>query len=374
MSDPAALLSAADVQRLLEDPSAEGRSEIAGKVGRALEGALNDAERGLAEQILLILARDAAVQVRAALARSVEHSPHVPRDVAFALARDVEQVALPLLRFSQSLTEEDLLALVANTNDQGRLAMAGRDTVSARLSARLVELGDEATVVRLLANEGAEIAETSHVRALDRFGAGSAVPDTMAARRSLPPQIAERLVDLVSETVRMHLVERHAMSPDIAAELVLEIRDRALRNMLGAQVESAFATAARLHRGGTLTPQLILRALCLGDLAFFEASLAVQAGLPLMNAQKLLHEGGKAGFDGLYGKSGLPAEQLPLFEAAFAVACETDFENEADAFEQRRRRVIERVLTAHEGDAEAPAAAAWLIAKLEALEAPKHAA
>jgi uncharacterized protein (DUF2336 family) len=367
-------LTAADVQRLLEDPSAESRGEIASKVGRSLDSALNDAERGLAEQILLILARDAAIQVRAALARSVEKSAHVPRDVAFALARDVEQVSLPLLRFSQSLTEEDLLTLVATTTDEGRLAMAGRDSVSARLSSRLVELGNEATVVRLMANDGADIEAESHAKALDRFGSSSAVPDAMAARRVLPPAVAERLVDLVSEAVRTHLVEHHAMSPDVAAELVLEIRDRALKNMIGDQVESAISVATRLHKGGTLNAPLILRALCLGDAPFFEASLAVLAGIPLMNAQKLLYEGGKPGFDGLYGKSALPPEQLPLFRAAFEVACETDFESEEDAFEQRRRRVIERVLTAHEGDEGAPAAAEWLIAKLEALEAPAHAA
>jgi uncharacterized protein (DUF2336 family) len=366
-------LTAADVQRLLEDPSADARGEIASKVGRSLDSALNESERGLAEQILLILARDAAIQVRAALARSVERSAHVPRDVAFALARDVEQVSLPLLRFSQSLTEEDLLTLVANTTDEGRLAMAGRDTVSARLSSRLVELGNEATVVRLMSNDGADVEEESHSRALERFGGNSAVPDAMAARRTLSPSIAERLVELVSEAVRTHLVEHHAMSPDVAAELVLEIRDRALKNMIGDQVESATSVATRLHKGGTLTPPLILRALCLGDAPFFEASLAVLSGIPLMNAQKLLYEGGKAGFGGLYGKSGLPADQLSLFQAAFDVACETDFEGEDDAFEQRRRRVIERVLTAHEGN-DAPAAADWLIAKLEALEAPAHAA
>jgi hypothetical protein len=122
-----------------------------------------------------------------------------------------------------------------------------------------------------------------------------------------------------------------------------------------------------------LSAPLILRALCLGDVSFFEASLAVLGNIPLMNTQKLLYEGAKAGFAGLYAKSGLPAEQQPLFQAAFEVARETDFEDEEDAFEQRRRRVIERVLTAHEGD-DAPAAANWLIAKLEALEAPARAA
>lgn len=367
-------LTAADVQRLLEDPSSDSRGEIASKVGHSLDGALNETERGLAEQILLILARDAAVQVRAALARSVEKSAHVPRDVAYALARDVEQVSLPLLRFSQSLTEEDLLTLVATTSDEGRLAMAGRDSVSSRLSSRLVELGNEATVVRLMSNEGAEIEDAAHAKALDRFGNSAAVPDAMASRRTLPAAVAERLVDLVSDAVRTHLVEHHAMSPDVAAELVLEIRDRALKNMIGDEVESATSVATRLHKGGTLSAPLILRALCLGDAPFFEASLAVLAGIPLMNAQKLLYDGGKAGFDGLYGKSGLPADQLPLFRAAFEVACETDFEGEEDAFEQRRRRVIERVLTAHEGDDSAPAAATWLIAKLEELEAPQKAA
>lgn len=369
MTQSSSPLTQEDVERLLKDPSADGRSEVAAKMGRALDSDLSANERGMAEQVLLMLARDAAVQVRAALAESIRHSAHVPREVAMRLARDVDQVAFPLLRFSESLTEDDLVELVASTDDSGRDELAQRRTVSSRLAERLIELGNEGTVVRLMQNEGAEIDEVSFSRAVDRFGAASGVPEAIAHRRLIPPRIAERLVAMVSETVRQYLVSHHAMSPDVASDLILESRDRALKDLTGGDVarESAIALARRLHGNGTLTPALILRALCLGDISFCEAGMSVLSGVPLINAQKLMHDAGGKGFEALYQRSGLPEQQLDLFRVAMQVADETDFDGEQDGFERRRRRIIERILTFREGASGEEIE--YLVQKLESLAA-----
>jgi uncharacterized protein (DUF2336 family) len=374
MTQTSAPLSQEDVERLLQDPSADGRSEVAGRVGQSIESDLSAGERALAEQVLLMLARDAAVQVRAALAESIRHSAHVPREVALRLARDVDQVAFPLLRFSESLTDDDLSELVESTDDSGRDELAQRRTVSARLAERLIELGNEGTVVRLMQNEGAEIDEISFTRAVERFGAASNVPDAIAHRRLIPPRIAERLVQMVSDSVRQYLVSHHAMSPDVASDLILESRDRALKDLTGGDVarESAIALARRLHGNGTLTPALILRALCLGDTGFCEAGMSVLSGVPLINTQKLIHDAGGKGFEALYQRSGLPEPQLDLFRIAMQVADETDFDGEADAFERRRRRIIERILTFREGAAGEEIE--YLVQKLESLEPEQHAA
>jgi len=98
-------LSQADVARLLADPSQEARADTAAKLAQQVDAeGLTDTERQLAIDIVRVMAQDAAVRVREALSRNLKHSKYLPHDVAEALARDVEQVALPILEFSSTKT------------------------------------------------------------------------------------------------------------------------------------------------------------------------------------------------------------------------------------------------------------------------------
>ncbi len=56
------------------------------------------------------------LRVREALAAHLKNSPDLAHDVAVALARDVDSVSLPMLKFSEVLTDEDLIEIV---RDQG---------------------------------------------------------------------------------------------------------------------------------------------------------------------------------------------------------------------------------------------------------------
>ncbi|HLO75939.1 MAG TPA: hypothetical protein VK196_05730, partial [Magnetospirillum sp.] len=100
-----------DVARLLANPSADTRVEIAGKIAEQ-HSALSKSQRKLAEDIFRLMVKDAEVRVRQALSRQLKENPLVPHDVAISLARDVDAVALPMLQFSEVLTDEDLIEIV----------------------------------------------------------------------------------------------------------------------------------------------------------------------------------------------------------------------------------------------------------------------
>ena len=88
-------LSKEDVAKLMADPSAKNRAETSGKLA-AQFGAdeLGPAERQIAEDIFRALVKDVEVQVRESLSAHLKSSPDVPHDIALALARDVDTVAL----------------------------------------------------------------------------------------------------------------------------------------------------------------------------------------------------------------------------------------------------------------------------------------
>ena len=101
----------------------------------------------------------------------------------------------------------------------------------------------------------------------------------------------------------------------------------------------------QLYANGRLTPSIVLRALCMGDMKFFEYAMARRVGIPVLNARMLIHDSGVLGLDGLYGKSGMPRSLYPAVKAALAVAREMDYDGEEGDRERYARRMLERVLT-----------------------------
>jgi uncharacterized protein (DUF2336 family) len=152
----ATFLTQDDVTRLMNDPSAETRAETANRVATLYSrDMLNETELALAEKIIRAMAADVEVKVRESLSKQLQESPTLPHDVALTLARDVDSVALPVLEFSEALTDEDLIEIVHNSDASKQMAIARRPAVSTDVSDALVDTGDEQVVVTLVENDSA---------------------------------------------------------------------------------------------------------------------------------------------------------------------------------------------------------------------------
>ena len=344
-------LSHADVERLLSDPSADTRAAVATKIASNIDRELSDSERRLAEEIVRVMAQDASRTVREALSASVKMSKQLPHDVAVRLAKDIDEVALPILEFSEVLTDTDLIDIVRNTAEGKQQAVARRDGLSGTVSDALVETDNPAVVEVLVGNPGAEISDSTLSRVVDRFGEIEAIQNPLAHRASLPLTVAERLVARVSDSLRDHLMAQHDLSADTATDLLLAARERATMGLAdGIDDDDRLSSLVdQLATGGRLSPSLILRSLCMGDTKFFEFALARLASIPPMNAGVLIQDSGGLGFKSLYGKAGLPERLFSAFRTAVNVAEETDFGG-ADYDRHRfARTMLERILTQSEG-------------------------
>ncbi len=345
MSAP--MLTEQDVERLLTDPSANNRAETVAKVAQIYDPEkLTDAERKMAEEIFHVMVQDAEVRVRQALAVNVKENPFLPQDVALALARDVDDVSLPILEFSKVLSDADLVEIIREADTAKLTAIAGRESVSEQLSDALVGTGNEEAVGRLVANDGADISEKSFQKVIDDFGDKESIQNSLVGRKQLPVTIAERLVTVVSESLRDQLVTRHELSPDLAADLLMQSRERAT---IGLSKESDEGSVERLveqlHEHGRLTPSIILRSVCMGDMSFFEYSMAKLVGIPITNARTLIHDSGHLGLSRLFKEAKLPEHLFPAIRAAIDVERETDYDGGENDRERYTRRMIERILT-----------------------------
>jgi uncharacterized protein (DUF2336 family) len=191
MVAPSQHLTLADVQRLIDEPSAEARADTAARVAQVFAApSLTERERAIAQDVLSTLACDTEVQVRRALAENVKDNPDLPPELAKRLARDVAEVATPILEFSTVFSDDELLSVIFAESNQHQAAIARRKQVPEHLSAALVECGDENVVATLMQNTTAVVADKTVHRALDRFGAVEQVNAAIVHR----PQHARSVV------------------------------------------------------------------------------------------------------------------------------------------------------------------------------------
>ena len=340
-----------DVNRLAQDSSPAARAGTAAKLAQQFNtSSFSPAELALAEGIFRVMVRDAEVRVREALSANLKHNPLLPHDVAVALAKDVDSVALPVISVSEVLTTEDLVQIVRSQGTPSRLdAIAGRKEVGAEVSAAIVDIGSENVVAKLLANPGAAFDEPTLHKVVDKFGDSEAIQGPLVHRSVLPVTVAERLVTQVAEHLQAHLLANHKISPDLALDLVLQSRERATVGIaMGVSASALASLVQQLSDNKRLTGSLVLRAICMGNLRFFEHAVAAMAGVPVGNTRMLMHDPGRSGLTTIWSKAALPGSYLPAVQAALDVVVQTELDGLDQDPERYSRRIIERLLTQYE--------------------------
>ncbi len=340
-------LSMEDVQELLKNPSEEARLNTADKISKQFTGEnFSDSEKAIAEEIFRIMSKDVEIRVRETLAKNLKKSSKIPHDIAKTMAKDVDEVALPILKFSQVLTSEDLIEIINTGSDSKQFAIASRPIVQEDVSAALIEKGSETTVATLISNEGAKIKEESFHVALERFPESENVKRPMAMRASLPMSVAENLVAKVSQELQKYILAHHDLPPDVVANLVMQSQEKTTIGLSSrASEDDTHELVAQLLEKGRLTPSILIRSLCMGETKFFEHAMAIITKLPIHNVRVLIYDSGDLGFKGLYEKAKLPAGLFIAFSAAIEIIKETELDGEEGDVERFTRKVIERILT-----------------------------
>ncbi len=337
-----------DILRLMKGETPEQRASVAHRLCRRIAlDVLTDRERAFAEEIMGILAQDAADLVRRTMSVTLRNSPILPRTIALRLAQDIESVALPILQDSPVFTDEDLIELVLSATASKQAAIAAREEVSLTLTEVIAEHGAIEAVRALSVNDGAEFTDKAFDDTLRRHGTDDAVQSGLIKREHIPTHIAEKMVTLVSGHMFDLLVNRHELPAQMAIDLAGGARERATIDL----VEQAGRShdlprfVSQLNLNGRLSHSLIMRALCCGQMPFVEHSLAELSGVGHQRVWLMIHDAGPLGLQAVFDRAGLPRKMLPAFRAAVNVFHETSHDGGSNDRARFRARMIERVLT-----------------------------
>lgn len=341
-------LSEDDVNRLLRDTTSDTRIDMTDRIAGAYsQTALSQHENMIAEQIFRLLLRDTEVRVRIALAEHVKSSTVIPHDIIKKMAKDVEEVALPLLQHSQVLTDDDLVELINASNESSRhVAICKRSKVSVVVSDTLLGKGGDEVVSALADNEGAEISEAGVGKIIESHRDNNALMQRLVNRQNLPVAAVNKLINAVSSTLADTLKKKYNISADHIDQEVEKAREKETLQVIrhARTPEDVMKIITQLRSFNRLSPSIILSALCQGNFEFFETSLAVLAKLPVENARALINDRGELGFRAIYNKSGLPDAMFPAVNMLLRVVHQLNEEGEQVGSSHYANRIVERIL------------------------------
>jgi uncharacterized protein (DUF2336 family) len=348
MATTRSALTESDIRTLVKGATADERAAAAYKLCRTLDTAqLSDEDRETAAEILRVMAGDAAELVRRALVVTLKESALVPRDVALKLARDVENIALPMLNCSPVFLDSDLTEIVRLGGPVRQLAIARRPMLSRTVTDAIAEHGGERAVAAACANDNADFAESALQQVMARFEKHEKVLAAVAYREVLPLSVSEKLIRLVSDQVRDHLIAHHAVGAETALGIAIGAAERATIDLVDQAARTADVRGFVSHLAveKRLTPSLLLRALAQGHMTFFEWSVADLAGVPHHRTWLMIHDAGPLGLRAIYERAGLPARLFPAFRAAVDTFHSMEFDGGARDLERFQERMLQRFLT-----------------------------
>jgi uncharacterized protein (DUF2336 family) len=318
------------------------------------------------EGALLMLLDDPSPLVREAMATVFAHTPDAPPAIVRALCADQVSVALPILECSPLLLDADLVDIVAGGSTEVQCAVARRTDLPTSICAAIAEVGCVDACLILIDNPGAELAQISLDRIVERFGHIAAVREQLLDSHELPAATRLALVAKLSGALVNFVTTRNWLSADRAEMAATEACERSTVNIAAtSQTQDLRALVRHLRETGQLTAGLILRALLSGNTEMFELAIAELTGMSEARVGAILNERAGSGLVALLTRAGFPQSTFSAFRAALAATEELGFVGTVDGAARLRRRMVERVLTSCAHDAATTEALLTLLRRFE---------
>jgi uncharacterized protein (DUF2336 family) len=299
-----------DVKQLRNNPSTEVKRNITEQLVQHFNsGQFEKNEANLAIEVMNLLAQDSEIKIRKTLSDNLKDNTAIPHALALRLAKDVAEVAVPMLEVSILLTQEDLISIVKSSNEISALtAIADRKDVSGPLSGALIDTSHAVVVNTLVNNKDAHLSADHISEVMEKFAKSGTIIEALVNRGTLPVGIVERMLEFVSDELKGQLIKQYKVSGEMATDIMAETNEQATLDLLCDNDNERVIQQLidYLHKNKKLTQSIILRALCKGDFVFFERGLAKLSDTSIEDAHAILYEEGATSFAALYKSAGMP--------------------------------------------------------------------
>lgn len=342
-------LNIQDVKNLSKNPHAENKAVVAQKVSAYYNGhTVTPRGMKLAEDIFRIMIRDVEIKVRQVLAESLKNCHNLPEDLITSVIRDTDSVAVPFIKFYSDLSNEDLIKILNIPSLSKQKAVAQRLNLSNEISQYIVEKCPEEVVGTLISNETANIHENTYDKIIEKYRDNEEIQKRLVLRAELPTSVIEKIANLLSEELKKRLILSHNLPVNLATDIIEEVKEKTTLRISeeyssDKQIEEL---VHQLYTSNRLTANLVVRAICMGDLKFFEYALVYLSNTPITEVRKVLFN---SSIDfmvrNLLRKAYIPKTMFPAVFSALKVIREIRFDCRKNNRKSFTHKVIERILS-----------------------------
>jgi uncharacterized protein (DUF2336 family) len=307
---------------------------------------------GLFDEVIAKLATAIETKARAKLSIRLADVPTAPVGVVRMLAFDDDiDVARPVLKDSERLTDPDLVANASSKSQQHLAAISERKSLSEAVTDVLVSRGNRDVVHSVVRNAGARFSDAAFRMLVKRSSSDDALAMHVGARPDLPRQHFLRLLEEASATVRGRLAAENPTAAAAAAvegvlsEVVGGIRSETRK--ISSQYATAAAEVGKLKQDGHLGEAEVYKFARENRFEESAVSLSMMCGVELDAVERALHDRGHEIaliLAKLAGFSSTTAKAILLLKTADRGISAQDLDNALRTYEKLQVETARRVL------------------------------
>jgi len=185
-------------------------------------GTRSDRERELMAEVLQYLIRDVDLSMRGLVQRAASFRAGPASAMARVLGSDEVDEIADLLRESDALTDDDLVALIRRRDDEYRKIIAERKSINPRVADALIAHSGEQVIFRLVANKRAQLSSDAVELLLTRSDGQPALQSLLAERDDVSADQKKRLAAQPVGRPRLPAPSRPASGIATAADTALK--------------------------------------------------------------------------------------------------------------------------------------------------------
>ncbi len=352
--NPPASLEISIFDRIIAEEDAVTRKRLAQQLAELVaDRATPPSERHEVTGPLLKLLMDPQRDIRATIAKILTPADGLHPDIVFAIAADDDDIALPFLRLSPSVTEGRQMAIFEAGDTARRKALAGRCGLEEKTITAMALKGCREVILTLLDNASVEIPDADLKRIYVRFRDDAKVTGKLLEYPGLPLVIRAAHVRTASRRLREQLAKGSLLAGRDVQATVMRAQENSLVAILaqaGSRAELVEVLTFMSNRE-LLTPSVILRAGCHGYIRVLEQSLAFLAGIRGKRMARFARNGNGLSLRAILARSGLPHGCHLLVRTIFDTArdlAETERHGRIASPEIFGRALLEKLASGYE--------------------------
>lgn len=337
-----------DVRQAVQHRDPEKRANATIRLTKAVKNpSLNEKDRAYANEVLAVISDDVSDLVRRALAVTLRNSPFIPKVILTKLITDIDSIAIPLIQHSPILDDEDL-SLILKSGVAGKVrAVAARADLSNRIIFSLIKTGDAGAVHEVAVNDRVCLSEEAADAMVEAYRADDLIRLALLNRASMPMPVVEKLVAASADDIADRLYADTDLSRPQTKQIGAETHQRTIVSLPNEHFSEKTLKdlISALQSKGRLNPEVILRAMGLGQIGMVHFGMAALSALSVRKVVLMLHDKGPFALRGLCLKAGLDEAQTAFIKGAIHVYSDLEIIGEKLTPREFQQRMIERVLT-----------------------------